>query len=214
LLDRSSAAATNALSVCSSKYAAGSDRTAGKLSERFATVNWVDLILLCVFALFGLRGFFRGFFREFFSLIGLFAGFMIAVAYDQEIAAFISKHWKMSPLLLKGISFVAVFFFVYFLLNLAGWLLHRSERLLFLRTLNRTGGIALGMGKGAALTAMAVFLLSSTALLPQPTRENVESSYLARPLGKLGQGLIDFGKKKVFSGEDFEPNSSAGAARL
>jgi membrane protein required for colicin V production len=182
--------------------------------KRLQTVNWVDLILLCVFALFGLRGFFRGFFREFFSLVGLVAGFMIAVAYDQEIASLVSKHWQMSPLLLKGVSFVAVFFAVYFLLNLAGWLLHRSEKLLFLKTLNRTGGIALGMGKGAALVAIGVFFVSSTALLPQPTRENVESSYLARPLTQLGRGLIHFGKEKVFSGEASGPNPSAGANRL
>ena len=177
-------------------------------------MNWVDLILLCVFALFGLRGFFRGFFREFFSLIFLTAGFMIAVAYDQEVAALISKYWRVSPLLLKGTSFVAVFFLVYFLLNLAGWLLHRSEKLLFLKTLNRTGGIALGMGKGAALIAVAIFFLSSTALLPQPTRENVETSYLAGPLARLGQGLVLFGKKKVFSGEDSESDAGTGAARL
>ena len=110
-----------------SKCVAVSKRNATQVVRRLPTVNWVDLILLGVFALFGLRGFFRGFFREFFSLAGLFAGFMIAVAYDQEIAAFISRYWKMSPLLLKGVSFVAVFFVVYFLLNLAGWLLHRSE---------------------------------------------------------------------------------------
>ena len=177
-------------------------------------MNWVDLILLCVFALFGLRGFFRGFFREFFSLAGLFAGFMIAVAYDQEIAAFISRYWQMSPLLLKGISFVTVFFVVYFLLNLAGWLLHRSEKLLFLKTLNRTGGIALGVGKGAAITALAVFFLGSTALLPAPTRANVESSYLAPPLAKLGQDLVLFGKKRVFSGEDAKPNAGESASRL
>jgi uncharacterized membrane protein required for colicin V production len=109
---------------------------------------------------------------------------------------------------------VSVFFVVYFLLNLAGWLLHRSEKLLFLKTLNRTGGIALGMGKGAALLAMAVFFLSSTALLPKPTRENVESSYLAPPLTKLGKDLVHFGKEKIFSGEDFEPSSSARGARL
>jgi membrane protein required for colicin V production len=170
-------------------------------SKRFPAVNWVDLILLCVFALFGLRGFFRGFFREVFSLVALVAGFMVAVAYDQEIATFVSRHWSMPPLLLKGVSFVAIFFVVYFLLNLAGWLLHRSEKLLFLKTLNRTGGIALGLGKGAAFAAMGIFLLMSTALLPQPTRANVESSYLAGPLAKLGRGLIHFGKEKVFAGE-------------
>lgn len=177
-------------------------------------MNWVDLILFCVLALFGLRGFFRGFFRELLSLVGLVAGFMIAVAYDQEIATLIAKHWRTSPLLLKGLSFVAIFFVVYFLLNLAGWLLHRSEKLLFLKTLNRTGGIALGAGKGAALAAMAIFLLSSTSLLPRPTRDNVESSYLARPLTRLGQSLVHFGKEKVFAGEEFEGDASAGAARL
>jgi membrane protein required for colicin V production len=169
-------------------------------------VNWVDLTLLCVFALFGLRGFFRGFFREVFSLAALVAGFMVAVAYDQEIAGLVSRHWRMSPLLLKGLSFVAIFFIVYFLLNLAGWLLHRSEKLLFLKTLNRTGGIALGLGKGAALAAVVIFFLTSTALLPQTTRANVESSYLARPLAKVGENLVHLGKEKVFAGE--EPQAS------
>jgi membrane protein required for colicin V production len=177
-------------------------------------VNWVDLILLCVFALFGLRGFFRGFFREIFSLVALVSGFMVAVAYDQDVAAFVSQHWKLSPLLLKGISFVAIFFIVYFVFNLAGWLLHRSEKLLFLKTLNRTGGVALGLGKGAALAAIGIFLLSSTALLPQPTRTNVESSYLAGPLTKLGQDLIRLGKEKVFAGDELEPRTSPDSNRL
>ena len=120
----------------------------------------------------------------------------------------------MSPLLLKGISFVGIFFVVYFLLNLAGWLLHRSEKLLFLKTLNRMGGVALGAGKGAAFAAMAIFLLSSTALLSRATRDNVENSYLAQPLTRLGQSLVQFGKERVLAGEKFEGDSPAGAARL
>jgi membrane protein required for colicin V production len=188
--------------------------TRAQIPKRFPTVNWVDLILLCVFALFGLRGFFRGFFRELLSLVGLVAGFMAAVAYDQELAELLASYWKSSPLLLHGIAFVAVFFVVYFLLSLTGWLLHRSEKLLFLKTLNRTGGIALGAGKGAALAAMAVFLLSSSSLLPKPTRDNVENSYLARPLTRLGQNLIHFGKEKVFDGEQVEGIAPSDATRL
>ena len=177
-------------------------------------MNWVDLILLCVLALFGLRGFFRGFFRELLSLVGLVAGFMAAVAYDQELAKLLASYWKSPPLLLHGIAFVAVFFVVYFLLSLTGWLLHRSEKLLFLKTLNRTGGIALGAGKGAALAAMAIFLLSSSSLLPKPTRDNVENSYLAQPLTRLGQNLIHFGKEKVFDGEQVEGIAPSDATRL
>lgn len=177
-------------------------------------MNWVDLILLGLVALFGLRGFFRGFFREFFSLAGLVAGFMVAVAYDQDLAALLSQHWRMSPLLLKGISFVTVFFVVYFLLNLAGWLLHRSEKLLFLTALNRTGGIALGLGKGIAVIALTIFILNSTSLLPPPSRDDFASSYLVEPLSRLGQGLVHFGKEKVFTGEAARSTSSSGAARL
>jgi membrane protein required for colicin V production len=176
-------------------------------------VNWVDLILLCVFALFGLRGFFRGFFREFFSLAGLVAGFAAAVAYDEEFTRLLAQHWKTSSLLLHGVAFVAIFFAVYFLLNLAGWLLHRSEKLLFLKTLNRAGGIALGAGKGVALAAVAVFFLSSSSLLPKPTRENVERSYLARPLTQFGQNLIHIGKEKFFEGQD-ENDANSSAVRL
>ncbi len=177
-------------------------------------MNWVDLILLGVFALFGFRGFFRGFFREFVSLAGLVAGFMVAVAYDQNLAALVSNHWRMSPLLLQGISFVTLFFVGYFLLNLAGWLLHRSEKLLFLTTLNRTGGIALGLGKGAAVIALTIVTLNSTSLLPGPSRDDFASSYLVEPLSRLGQGLIHFGRDKVFAGEGSQPTSSSGAARL
>ena len=183
-------------------------------SVRFPPVNWVDLILLGVFALFGLRGFFRGFFREFFSLAGLVAGFMAAAAYDQEVAAFVSNYWLTSPLLLTGISFVAIFFVVYFVFNLAGWLLHRSEKLLFLTALNRTGGVALGLGKGAVIIAVAMFVLNSTSLLPRPGRENLTRSYLVEPLSRMGRDLVHFGKEKIFAGEALPTSSSSGAARL
>jgi membrane protein required for colicin V production len=177
-------------------------------------VNWVDLILFCVFALFGLRGLFRGFFRELFSIAGLLAGFMVAVAYDEKLAAVLGTQWRTSPLFIKGVSFVIIFFLVYFLFNLAGWLLHRSEKLFFLKTLNRTGGVALGIGKGAALAALAVFFLSSTALLPRPARETVENSYLAPPLTKLGQELVHFGREKFFAGPALHPGAAGMPARL
>ena len=162
-------------------------------------MNWVDLILLGVFALFGLRGFFRGFFREFFSLAGLFAGFMVAVAYDQEIAALVSKYWQMSPLLLKGISFVAVFFVVYFLLNLAGWLLHRSESLLFIKSLNRAGGLLVGLGKGAAIPALVVFFSAGAGSVFKANTENSHGSYLLPPLSRFAEGIIRLGKQQLLT---------------
>jgi membrane protein required for colicin V production len=177
-------------------------------------VNWVDLIVLIVLALFALRGFFRGFFREIFSVAGLVAGFMLAVAYEQAASAVIASYWQMSPLVLKGIAFVAIFFSVYFLLSLLGWLLHRSEKLLFLKTLNRAGGIAIGVGKGVAVAALAVFLLSSSSWLPQPTREKFVGAYSVSPLSRLAESLIRIGKEKIFADKDVSENSAASALHL
>jgi membrane protein required for colicin V production len=168
-------------------------------------VNWVDLILLAVLVLFGLRGFFRGFFREVLSLAGLIVGFFVAARYGDVAAQYVAQYWHLSPLLLKGTGFVALFFVIYFGFNLAGWLLHRSEKMLFLKTINRAGGIAVGVGKGAALAALAIFLLTSSSLLSHPTRKSFESAYLVRPLSQFGESLIKAGKERMFTGDNSAP---------
>ena len=78
-------------------------------------MNWVDLIVIAILALFGLRGFFRGLFREVFSLAGLVCGFMFAVAYQRQVADLAAGYWKLSPLVLKGGAFITIFFVVYLL---------------------------------------------------------------------------------------------------
>ena len=177
-------------------------------------MNWVDLTVLAVLALFGLRGFFRGLFREVLSLSGLIVGFMLAVAYDQDVAAYLSRLWTASPIVLKGTAFIAIFFLVYFLFSLAGWVLHRSEKFLFLRTLNRSGGIALGIGKGAAVAALTIFVLTSAAWLPQSTRDNIESAYLNAPLSRIAEHLVRLGKENLLSNEDAAKISFSNANRL
>jgi membrane protein required for colicin V production len=164
-------------------------------------VNWIDLALLAVFSLFGLRGYFKGLFREVLSLCGLVVGFMIAVRYDERVAALAGSYWNFPPFVLKGGAFVVIFFAVYFAFNLAGWLIHHSEKALFLQTINRLGGVAVGIGKGAALTALVVFIVHSASWVPHSTKQSLEGSYLVSPLSRLGEGMIRMGKEKLFSGD-------------
>ena len=177
-------------------------------------MNWIDLILICLLALFGLRGFFRGLFREVFSLLGLLVGFIAAVAFVSSGSAYAGEFWKAPPLLLKGVVFVAIFFVIYFSFSLIGWLLHRSEHLLFLKTLNRAGGIAVGLGKGAAIIALAVFFLSDAAWLPKRRQENLQDSYLVSPLSRFAKTLIRMGKDSIRSSADGEHVSLRRGQRL
>jgi membrane protein required for colicin V production len=161
-------------------------------------VNWVDLTLVTVFCLFGLRGYFKGLFREVLSLGGLIVGFMAAVAYHATLATLARSYLEFSPFVLRGLAFVAIFLFVYLLFNLAGWLLHRSAKFLFLQTVNRFGGIVVAVGKGAAAAALVLFFVTSSPWLTPSSREKLHGSVLAPPLVELGEGLVRAGKKKLF----------------
>ena len=157
-----------------------------------------------------MRGFFRGLFREILSVAGLIVGFLVAARYGDVAAQFAAQHWKFAPIMLKGAGFVAIFFVTYFSFSLAGWLLHRSEKMLFLQTINRAGGIAIGVGKGAAVAALAIFLLISSSLISRPTRESMESAYLVPPLSQLGESLVKAGKERIFTGESAAPPAAGG----
>ena len=160
-------------------------------------VNIVDPILLVLLSLFALRGYFKGLFRESCSLLGLLIGFMVAVRYDEPVALLWSEHWKLSLIVLRAVTFVGLFFVIYFAFGLAGWFLNRSAKFVFLRAVNRVGGIVLGMGKGAAVLALIIFFLASSPLIPQKTRQKIDESYLATPLHYMAQRLIRVGKANL-----------------
>jgi len=162
----------------------------------------VDPILLVLLSLFALRGYFKGLFRESFSLLGLLIGFMVAVRYDEPVAALWADYWKASLIVLRAVTFIGLFFVIYFVFSLTGWLLHRSAKLLFLQGVNRVGGILLGAGKGAAVLALIVFFLASSPLIPQQTRQKIDQSYLVPPLHYIGEGLIRVGKTSILPRDD------------
>ena len=164
-------------------------------------MNIVDIILLVLLFLFALRGYFKGFFREAFSLAGLIVGFMAAVRYNHTVATLGEEYWNISPFALKGAAFVAVFFVFYFLFNLLGWLFHYSEKFLFLQTLNRAGGIVIGIVKGAAVMALIIFFMNSASWIPASAAENFKTSVFIPSLSEFGELIIRVGKERIFTAD-------------
>ena len=165
-------------------------------------MNIIDGILLGLLFLFGLRGYFKGFFREAFALLGLIIGFMAAVRYNDTIAALGEEYWKVSPFILKGTSFVAIFFIFYFLFSLFGRFFHRSEKFLFLQTLNRAGGIAIGIVKGAAVMGLIVFFMNSASWIPPSATASFKNSILIPPFSEFAELIIRIGKERIFTTEN------------
>jgi len=166
-------------------------------------VNIIDPILVVLLSLFALRGYFKGLFRESFSLAGLFVGFMVAVRYDEPVAALLMDSLKLSLILLKAVAFVLLFFALYFSFSLAGWLLHRFAGFLFLQSLDRVGGTVMGVTKGAAVLSIVVFLMGAFPLVPDGVRDLMKRSYLAPPLSELAREVIQAGKLHLLPPEGF-----------
>ncbi len=173
-------------------------------------MNIIDPILLALLFFFALRGYFKGLFRETFSLLGLLAGFIVAVRYDESAALFLSGYWKVSFIILKALGFVALFFIVYFAFNLAGWVLNRAAKVFFLQTVNRIGGLVVGMGKGAAVLAVIVFLLGASPFASHKMLQKMKESYLVPTLNKFGEEIIRIGKANLFPPGDSEARNTRG----
>jgi membrane protein required for colicin V production len=165
-------------------------------------VNIVDIVLLSLLFLFGLRGYVKGFFREIFSIAGLIVGFMAAARYNHTVATLTEEYWKVSPFILKGASFIAIFFAIYLCFNLVSWFIHHSEKFLFLQTLNRAGGIVIGIGKGAAVMALIVFFMSSASWIPSSASEKIKTSVLVPSFSRLAEVIIRVGKERILTTED------------
>ena len=159
----------------------------------------VDLTLVVLLSLFAVRGYFRGLFLEVLSILGIFAGFLAAVQYNDRVAILAREYWATSPLILKAIGFFLLFLAVYFLFNLMGWLFQRWARFLFLAGFNRVGGVLVGVGKGAAFLALILFFLGSASFIPKNVKRQVDDSYLVPPLNRIGQELVQMGKDRLFS---------------
>lgn len=130
---------------------------------------------------------------------------MVAVRYDEPLAALWKSYWKVSPTVLRVLCFVALFFIVYFLSNLVGLLLHNSARLLFLQTINRVGGIAIGLSKAAVLLSLVLFFVSLSSWMPETMRKNMEGSYLVPPLRRLGGKLAQVARSDFHKPRQAEP---------
>ncbi|HWP57891.1 MAG TPA: CvpA family protein [Candidatus Acidoferrales bacterium] len=160
-------------------------------------MNIIDSVLLVLLFLFALRGYFKGLFRESFSLLGLVAGFALSLRYDDALAKVIAPYGYLPQAALKPLSFVGLFALIYLGFSLVGYALHRWARSLLLYGVDRAGGIVVGAGKGAAVLALLVFLLSVFPLLPRAVREQIKNSSLARPLAHAAGDILKTQKEHV-----------------
>ena len=137
-------------------------------------MNPLDWLLAILLAYSVVRAAMRGFFREAFVLGGLVVGFILACWNFRNLAVQL-RGLVNSPPLAELLAFILILMACVVIASLIGKLLSRTASAVGLGFLDRLGGAAFGLVRGALLGV--VILLGMTAFLPASPW--IETSFLA-----------------------------------
>jgi len=137
-------------------------------------MNWLDIVIIVIVALFGLTGLWRGAIRTAFGIAGLVVGIILAGRYYQPFAALLSP----GGAIWAGIAAYAIILIATMIVaGVIGWIVSRLVHITLLGWLDRLVGGILGVGIGLLLVAALLAIVSK--YLPGSV-ETISQSALAR----------------------------------
>jgi uncharacterized membrane protein required for colicin V production len=143
-------------------------------------VNLLDFAVLALVLLLAIRGYFRGFFRELFGLAAWLGAGIAAYLGGPIYGPDVGERFRLPLAIGQMLAAIAVFVAVYVACQIAGWILYRLARALFLGPLDRAGGLVLGAAKAVAIGTLFCMLVTSRRGLPDFSERVHESPVLSR----------------------------------
>lgn len=157
-------------------------------------MNFIDIAILVILALFLVKGLLRGLLREICSLLGLLAGALLALRYHGPLAQTMAEAFRLPAGFCAAVTFALLFLAAVLVFWGVGYLLTRFVKLLFLGGLNRVVGGFFGLAQGVLLLAVILFAVANGGspgfLLP-----SLERSHLAPPFLQLGEAAFRGGHR-------------------
>ncbi len=147
-------------------------------------MNGIDVALVVLLLLCGLRGSWRGFFRESFGFGALLLGLLAALRGAEAGASWLSGQSAAAELhgsALLGAAFVVIFLAVSAVVNLLGVAGDQLFGRGTLRIPSRVAGALFALGKGAAVLAFVLLFLHLFPVVPGIDQQ-IAGSRIARPL--------------------------------
>jgi len=150
-----------------------------------ADLNWVDYIILAIFFFSILAGFGRGFVREIIGLITLFASFIIAAIFSNQLAMRFTHSAGVQHAVNQasstigvdtsqpvsymaiGISYTLLFAGTYIVGSLIGYFMNMAFQWGVLGLANRFFGAVFGAIRGFILNLVLIFLVQLTPVSTQ-----------------------------------------------
>ncbi|MGE4295220.1 MAG: CvpA family protein [Campylobacterales bacterium] len=157
--------------------------------------HYLDIVVLILIVILGLKGAFRGFIREFFGMAGIVAGVWLGSRFALEAGSWAAGHMEsvQSEGVMKLAGFAIVFLAVWLGLTLVGSLLStraKNSEEGFGTRLNMAGGAGIGALKVFLIFSVIAYAFGSTEQIKRWANENLGSSALYPVLFATGSYLI------------------------
>ena len=108
-------------------------------------INWLDITVLIILALFFITGLFRGLVRQVFSILAIGGGLAIATMFFDLVGLLlVEKGFIQNNSIANVIGFILILIFAYIIIQLLGWLVTKLIGTLQLNWVDRLGGGMLG----------------------------------------------------------------------
>jgi membrane protein required for colicin V production len=163
-------------------------------------MNPVDIAILVVLGLFLVKGAWRGLLREVCSLAGLILGGFLGFSFHGPLGQIMTESFRLPPTLADIASFLLLFVLTVIFFGVLGFLLSKFVKLIFLGGFNRVAGAVFGVGEGALLIAVVLFV-STMGGTPRFLQPLLKDSQLAPPFIQLGQQAFET-SRHIFAEKD------------
>ncbi len=156
------------------------------------SLNPLDWVLIAVAAFFALKGIVKGAVRELFSLAALLSACFAAFWYYPVVLPYLQPHIsaKWGQL---SIACLCIFLVVWIAVNLAGFLIQKFLKLIWLGFFDHAAGLAVGLAKAYLLACVAVVALLLVPLGHEALKDSRFALYtlplITRALPYFPEGL-------------------------
>jgi len=154
-------------------------------------MSLLDISILTVLGLGGLRGLLRGLIKEAAALTALILGGWMAYRFHEKAAVLL--HSLVPPVAARMIAFVLLLILVGLAAHLLGNLLTSLIKLALLGWVNRLGGLALGCIEGALVLGMLFYAVIAVPF-SFPLKETLQKHHVAQVLAQFGGTALDQAK--------------------
>ena len=152
-------------------------------------MNIFDIIILSVLCFFALKGLVRGLVNEASSLAGLLLGGWLAYRYHPLLAVPIKSALHLPMHLSSFLAFIIILLITGICAHIIGNVITAALRLVMLGSLNRLGGLLIGVTEGALLLCM-IFSVATSGFMPEQIKNKIRSTESANLLAQTGDRFL------------------------